>query len=103
MNLLPRRHVRLIFPELLIKKLLIHQGTHPDHEKFIQIGLVNRSKSQPLTERHPLILRFLQYPFVKFQPGKFPVIVNILHVCFLLLFFCIEFPKEYSTGKMLLQ
>ena len=86
MELLRRRHMRLILPDIGRKLLLINQRTHAHHKKLIEVTLINRRKRQALTQWREIALRLFKHPLVEFQPGQFPVhedafAASGFHVC----------------------
>ena len=78
-NLLPCRHMGFVLPDALREHVLIHQGAHPHHKKFVQISLIDGEKIQPLAQGNIFPLRLFQNPPVKGQPGQFPVEIDPLH------------------------
>lgn len=81
LHLLGAGHPGLVVPHGLAGVHMGHQGTHPNHEKLIQIVLENSGKAQPLRQRHPGIPRLVQHPLIKTQPGQLPVgiAISLLH------------------------
>ena len=80
-------HIRLIFPCVFVQQHLVLQAADAHHEKFIQIALENRQKTQPFTQRQTGILCLLQNAFVEPQPRKLTVciaMIGVFHIPLLL-------------------
>ena len=45
----------------------------PDFEEFVQVVGKDPEKTKALNKGDPLVLAFLQHPFVKTKPADFPV------------------------------
>ena len=73
-------HIRLIFPCVFVQQHLVLQAADAHHEKFIQIALENRQKTQPFTQRQTGILCLLQNAFVEPQPRKLTVCIAMIGV-----------------------
>jgi hypothetical protein len=49
------------------------QAGHPDDEKFVQVGPRDGKEAKTLEQRVALIHRLFENPFIKRQPGQFPI------------------------------
>ena len=71
-DLFPGRHAgRILF--LVSSERRPHQGTHPHHEKLIQIGGTDGQEFAPLQQGVIGVGRFLQHPAVEIDPAQLPV------------------------------
>ena len=51
----------------------VHEHTHPNHIELVQIALEDGGEIQPFAQGVGGVLRLLQHPAVKLEPGQLPV------------------------------
>jgi hypothetical protein len=70
-------HIGFVFAKVRVFAHLVVQRTAAYHEKFVQIALENGEKRQPFTQGIGFVPGFFQYPLIKFQPGKFSIVITV--------------------------